>query len=250
MEELDVLRARLTELARRATGGGYFTFTDFLGLAEQSVFAEIKTRLGVKYKAFGGAEGAERVMIRFGSEEEIGYDQPFPIACLLVKPRSQKFAEKLSHRDFLGALMSLGIEREVLGDIAIFDNCGYVFVKEELCDFLIDSLVEVRRTPVVCSRCESIPEGELYRTEQRRIQISGERLDAVIARVFSLSREDAQGLFRRGLVFVNGRSVESPSHLPKESDKISVRTFGRFIYRGIEGTSRKGKLNVTIELYV
>lgn len=251
MAEKELLKARFIELARRAEMGGYFTFTDFLGLAEQSTFEEIKHKLGrTAYKTFGGAVGAERVMIRFGSKEELGYDATFPIACILVRPRSQKFADRLTHRDFLGALMSLGIEREVLGDIAIFDNCGYVFVKEALCDFISSSLTEVKRTDVVCERCEEIPEGKLYRTEPRRIQLSSERLDAVIAKSFSLSREDAQLLFSRGLVFVNGRLIESPSHTPRNEDKISVRGHGRLIYRGADGLTRKGKLNVTIEMYV
>ena len=72
----------------------------------------------------------------------------------------------------------------------------------------------------------------------------------MIAKVFSLSRDDAQALFKRGLVFVSGRCVESVSHTPREGDVISVRGYGRMIYRGPSSTSRKGKLNVDVELYV
>ena len=72
----------------------------------------------------------------------------------------------------------------------------------------------------------------------------------MIAKAYHLSREDAQGHFRRGQVFVNGRLIESTSYTPREGEKISVRTLGRLIYRGVVGTSRKGKLNVTIEMYV
>ena len=72
----------------------------------------------------------------------------------------------------------------------------------------------------------------------------------MIAKAYHLSREDAQAYFRRGQVFVNGRLIENTSYTPHEGEKISVRTLGRLIYRGVVGTSRKGKLNVTVEMYI
>ena len=249
-EDFSLLKKRFIELGRRSEQG-YFTFTDFLGLAEQSCFNEIKGELkGISYTAFGGAEGAEREMIRFGSPEELGYEEDFPIVTLKIAPKSEKFADKLTHRDFLGALMSLGIEREVLGDIVIRDNVGYLFAKEDIAEYIKDSLTEIKHTAVRVSTADSLPEGELYRTEKRKIQLSSERLDAVLAKTFSLSREDAQSLFAKGLVFVNGKQTESVSHTPKQGDKITARGLGRLIYLGYESTSKKGKLNAVVELYV
>lgn len=63
---------------------------------------------------YGGREEAERKILRFGSEAELGYEQPFPICCIRIRPLSAKFADKLSHRDYLGALMNLGIERSTM----------------------------------------------------------------------------------------------------------------------------------------
>ncbi len=250
-DERELLKKRFLELAEKSYNAGIFLFTDFLGLAEQSAFQECRAALrGIKYAAFGGAEGAERVMIRFGDEDELGYELPFPITVLKVAPTSQKFADKLTHRDFLGALLNLGIERSVLGDIVIIDNVGYVFVKEDMADYVKGSLLRVKHTDVRISVIEDLPEGELYRREERRIQISSERLDAVIAKVFSLSRDDAQALFTRGLVFVGGRCIESASYTPKADDVISVRGYGRMIYHGFDSLSKKGKLNATVELYV
>ena len=71
-DENELLKRRFVELARRAYNSGIFTFTDFLGLAEQAAFAEVSREIfGIEYVKFGGAEGAERVMIRFGSESDI-----------------------------------------------------------------------------------------------------------------------------------------------------------------------------------
>ena len=249
-EERELLRKRFIELGERSYSAGIFTFTDFLGLAEQSVFRECARALrGLKYTLFGGASGCERVMVRFGSEDELGYSVEFPIICIKAEPRSQKFADKLTHRDFLGALLNLGIERETLGDIAIIENVGYIFAKEDIAPFILAELTRAKHTDLVLSVTEP-PEEALFKTERRTVQISGERLDAVIAKVFSLSRDDAQLLFSRGLVFADGREIESASYTPKVAERISVRGKGRFTYLGIEGLSRKGKLNVAVDLYV
>ena len=249
--DTELIKKRLVELGRKSYNSGIFTFTDFLGLAEQSAFSEVKRELGgIPYEVFGGAEGAERVIIRFGSEEELGYSMPYPISIIKVEPQSQKYADRLTHRDFLGALLNLGIERHTLGDIVIIDNVGYIFALESIAPYIADSLIKVRRTDVSVSIITELPEGELYRTERKTVQISSERLDAVIARVYSLSREDAQALFKKRLVFADGREIDSTSYVPKENEKISVRGHGRFIYIGRQSLSKKGKLNVAVEMYV
>ena len=250
-DDTELLKKRLKELYDKADHGGYYTFTDFLGLMEQSVLAEVMPRLyrGAVHTD-GGAEGAERIMVRFGNPDEIGYETPYPIVCVAVEPLSQKFADKLTHRDFLGALLNLGIERCKLGDIIIRENVGYVFAEERIAEFITGELSRVKRTDVKAKIVETLPEGELYKTELKRIQIQSERLDAVVAKVFSLSREDAQTLVKRSLVFVNGKETISSSYTPKEGDKISVRGHGRFIYKSFDSTSRKGKLNAVVELYV
>ena len=76
---------------------------------------EIKKEISyVPFDVFGGTENCERLMIRFGSEELFGYEEPFPICCLLAEPLIEKFADNFTHRDFLGAIMNLGIERDVM----------------------------------------------------------------------------------------------------------------------------------------
>ena len=252
MDDSELLKKRLTELAKRSEDCAYFQFTDFLGLAEQSLFSEIKRELsaGVKYTAFGGAEGAERILLRFGDEEELGYSEPFPIRCIKIEPVAPKFADKLTHRDFLGALLNLGIERSKLGDIPIIDNVGYLFAKDELADFIVENLTRVKRTDVKLSFIEELPEGELYKTERVRVQAVGERVDAIVAKVFSLSRDESLSYFKKRLVFIDGRLCENNSYIPKQNEKVSVRGLGRFTYIGAVGTTKKGKLNIEVDKYV
>ncbi len=250
-DEREIAKNRFIELAKKAYNSDIFTFTDFLGHAEQDAFSEVKNKIyPTQYTEFGGAPGTERVMVRFGSPNELGYEVPFPIITLKIEPLSQKFADKLSHRDFLGTILGLGIERSKLGDIAIIDNVGYVFVYEDIADYILRELSRIKHTDVSVAVVNDLPAGSLFRTEERRIQLTSERVDAVIAKAFGLSRDDAQSLFKKRLVFVSGREISSPSYTPKEGDVISVRGYGRMIYRGPDSTTRKGKLNVKIEMYV
>ena len=251
MNEAELTQKRLTELLKKSENAPYFIFTDFLGLMEQAIFHEARAAFrGASYTQFGGAEGTERIVIRFGNPDELGYEEPFPIVTLKIEPLSEKFAERLTHRDYLGSILGLGIERCKIGDIIIRDKVGYVFVKEEIAEYITDSLTKIRRTDVKTYKIDALPEGDLYKTEHRRIQAQGERVDALIAKLFSISREDSLALFRRGLVFASGREINSPSYIPKENEVISVRGHGRFIYRGYESLTKKGKLNIEIDLYV
>ncbi len=251
MNEEALLEGRLAELCQKSFERDLFTFTDFLGLAEQTVLRRVTKGTPASHiTLFGGIEGCERVMARFGDPELLGWEEPFPIVCLKIAPKSQKFADQLTHRDFLGALMSLGLKREMLGDIAIFENEGYLFCEEKMAAHILSSLTEVRHTAVTAEIAESIPEGKLFRTQSVTVQIQSERLDAIVAKVFSLSREEAQGYFLKSLVFADGVQIDSPSYTPKAGERISVRTKGRFIYLGVASLSKKGKLNAQIEKFV
>ena len=251
MDDRELLSKRFLEQSRKADAGGYFIFTDFLGLAEQSVLLEESRSIPKSlYVTYGGAMGAERVMVRFGREDEIGYSEPFPITLIKIEPKSQKFADKLSHRDFLGSLMNLGLDRSAFGDIVIIDNVGYLFCKTDIAEYVISSLERVKHTDVRLSEISELPEGELFKTERRKIQAVGERVDAVVAKVFSISREESLSYFKKGLVFADGRLIENNSYVPKHGERISVRGLGRFIYLGYASTSKKGKLNIEVDIYV
>jgi RNA-binding protein YlmH len=82
------------------------------------------------------------------------------------------------------------------------------------------------------------------------VQAVGERVDAIVAKVFSLSRDESLSYFKKHLVFVDGRQMENNSYIPKCGERVSVRGLGRFIYRGYQTLSKKGKLNIEVDVYV
>ena len=122
-KDIQQIKKRLLELAERSYSHSVYTFTSFLGLSEQQVYYEISGQLSYAGCGMdGGSPLCERKMIRFGNEENLGYTAPYPIVCLRIEPLNLKFAENLTHRDFLGAIMNLGIERDTVGDIFVQDK--------------------------------------------------------------------------------------------------------------------------------
>lgn len=245
--EDEKLKKRFLELSNRSNLENRYIFTNFLGLSELSVFYESTKEMGnLPYEVFGGYEDAERVLIRFGSFESLGYEEPYPIAILEISPLIEKFSDDLTHRDFLGALMNLGIEREVLGDILLKKNKAYLFCLVSMKEYIINELSKVKHTSVKIRETDSLPETDKYVPTESLIQVASLRLDAVIARTYNLSRNDAVELFFEKKVFLNGRLIESNSKAVTSGDKVTVRGFGRFEISEVAGISKKGKQNLKI----
>lgn len=250
-KELGQLKKRLKELAEKSYMQNIYCFTGFLGMAELDTFYRAQAEFShVPYTVFGGNVGSERQMVRFGSQELLGYEEAFPIVCLHIRPLLAKFADELTHRDVLGACMNLGIERGTLGDIMLRDNSAYLYCTETIAPYIIENLVRIRHTSVTCRRFEGEMGALAPRLEAKELQVASERLDAVLAKAYGISREKSQLLFREKKIFVNGRQQENNSAVPKVGDIVSVRGYGRLVYEGMSHTTRKGKCNIRVAFYV
>lgn len=251
MKEDDLLRRRFLDLAERSFSGNRYTNTGFLNPAEQNIYWQMHAELSYASAAlYGGYEGSERNILRFGSEETTGYEMPYPVACVAAEPLVRKFADDLSHRDFLGALMNLGIERSMLGDILIKDNCGYIFCMEQMAEYIAEHLDKVKHTNVRCSIAQETPEAVKPTLEEVRLNISSNRCDSIVAKLYHLSRTQSLDLFRAQKIAVNGRLCENNSGTLKNGDIVSVRGLGKFIYSGGERETKKGRLSVVVQRYV
>jgi len=249
-KELQQIKNRFHDLADKAFRQGIFTFTGFLGLSEQDVFWREEARL--KYAGYtlsGGCEGADRVIVRFGNPEELGYETPFPIVCIHIRPLQQKFADQLSHRDFLGALMNLGIERSTIGDIKVGESQAYLFCLASIGEFICENLERIRHTNVKCTVAEDFEDIPQEEPERLNIQVQSLRVDAVLAKTYNLSREKSLELFRAGKVYIDGRLCENNSRLLKDGETVNARGFGKLQVSGEPGMTRKGKLSVEVKVY-
>ena len=243
-EEEKNWRNRFSELAGRAYDRGRYSFTDFLSPAEIGyLYAAEKEVAYAGVQLWGGFEGAERQIARFG---RCAYEEEFPIAVLKISPVNERFAEELTHRDYLGALLGLGIERSTLGDIRLSGEGALLYCLERIAPFVEENLARVRHTDVKVSRAEGRePERAEKRSEVHFL--SSPRADCAAAAVFSLSRAEAGKYFDAERVFVNGRLCARPSRELNEGDSVTVRGKGRFVFAEILGESRKGRLRVRVE---
>ncbi len=205
---------------------------------------------------YGGHEQAERCIALFFPEfmnaEEIlqsELETDELIVCLEIEPKSGRFAKTLGHRDFLGALIGLGIERDQVGDILLEGNKAYAFVLSKMGDYIIESLSSVGSENVRVSRipCRDCPASVHF--EERIFTVSSLRLDLIVAGAFHLSRETAQKAIAGELVKID--STEHPENATslKGGERISLRGKGKIIFVGSQGESKKGKIVVKVLFY-
>lgn len=249
-KEESMLAKRLVDLSRQADQKGITTFSDFLNLNEQNIFHTCSPDLYTGSELFGGYDYAERQMIAF-LPDALMFHMDYPLVCCKIQPVNRKFADVLTHRDILGALMSLGIERSKIGDILVNDNLIYVFCHKTICDFLMDELTRIRHTSVTVQLAdmeEAIdirPNMELYDGI-----VTSNRLDGLVAAMCRLSRSQAAELIHKGNVFIHGRETLSASYSCKPEEIISVRGVGRFRFVEVSGETRKGRMKVQYYKYV
>ncbi len=248
MSDKEFLKKRINELSDRAREKYMYTFTEFLSPQELSDAYLSVTDIKNVFSS-GGYEEAERKMLGFGDTSELGYDISFPLDILLIEPVQKKFSDELGHRDFLGALMNLGIKREKLGDILVKENSAYLICKEDISDYIISELSFVKHTHIRLKRIDELPEDVRPNLVDREIIVSNNRIDAIVAKLFNLSREQSLNLFREKKVYVNSAVYENNSGRLKENDIVSVRGHGKFIFIKEGGMTRKERLYVLVRVY-
>ena len=159
MDEETLLRRKIFDTANKSYNQNIYTYTGFLGLSELAIYNSMKKELQFAYPStFGGSESSERQIIRFGSPEIFGYDDSFPISILKIAPLTPKFAQELEHRDYLGAIMNLSIERSLIGDILIKEKDAYVYCMNHIAEFITDNLITVKHNHVRATVCDEIPD--------------------------------------------------------------------------------------------
>ena len=230
---------RLTELAERAERSGIITSTAFLSPEEQAEAEAFFTYRASKPVFFGGSEGAERKIAFFLPEE--GADISDRIVC--VKLTGDLAA--LSHRDYLGAVLALGLERAAVGDI-LPGRTAYLFCLPAAGKCIEQNLLKVGRQNVQVELVplEEAPMAEVRNTEIR-FTVKSLRLDAVAADLFRLSRTQTVERIERGDCSVNHRPVCKPDAPVKEGDILILRGCGKGELAEVGGHTKKDRIYVT-----
>ena len=251
MTEEQILKGRLSDLAKRAYNQNIYTYSNFLSLAEQSILEELRAEISyIHIELNGGGELCERQMAGFGSEEEFGYPGEFPIKVVMVSPLLEKFSDDLSHRDFLGALMHLGIERDTLGDIIVKEKTAFIYCLPQIAEYICKELTKVKHTNVKCKIVETDIPALKPATIEETFPVASLRLDVILSALLKCSRKEALALFENKQVTLNGHVTGRNSISLNNGDIFSVRGHGKFIFDHAGGNTRKGKVYVHIQRYV
>ncbi len=226
-------------------------FTDFMDPKMSGILEEEFRRVpDLNIVAFGGAADCERRMFAFSPDYMEIRHEDFPLKAVKIQT-NLKFAEKLSHRDYLGSILGLGIDRGKMGDIFLYDDFTAAFVREEIADYIALNLTKVSRTKVTCEVTSpgdiTLPAKEIQETRQT---VSSLRLDCILGAAFKLSRGKAKEYIEGEKVNVNWRSINHTSFVIKEGDMISVRGLGRIRVMEIGGRTKKDRIAVTLGKYV
>lgn len=243
-----LLLGRILDLADRAAHSGYPVATRFLDPRQQTMASAMLRSAGLPYVLFGGYEQAERRVAVLGERDpppEL-LEQAGGIALL----QADTATEGLTHRDYLGALMGLQITRDLIGDILVQPRGAQLLVCDSCAAFLEEQFTGAGRAKL---SLRALPLSELQPVEQQgeelRITVASERLDAVLAAVYPMSRTAAAQHIAAGRVLVCSLVCQKPDRLLKEGDVVTLRGSGRLLLQQVGGLTRKGRTVLTVLRY-
>lgn len=259
MNEKDILLSHTLDLKEKCADNSIITNTNFLSIDEISIVKTTdKTFLNfcdVFY--YGGYETAERCVAVFTpkfleleSIEDYFNETPDENPLCLIKITKDKFCT-LSHRDYLGSLMGLGIKREMIGDIVVSDDGCCVFALKSISRYICENLERIGRGSV---ECHILNVSDFISSEQNIKEefffVSSLRLDVFLSSVFNLSRTQSAEYLKKGVVFVNSAECVKKDFMLKQGDKIVLRGKGKVVFKEVVGESKKGRLRISVIKYV
>lgn len=255
MDDRLLLENRIKELDELCYQRDILKSTAFLSMEEQAVYSSLNksglmTAASQRFLESGHKYGDRAILFflpEYMDREEAVKDR---LALIKIEPVNSKFSDELNHRDYLGALMNLGIERSLIGDILTDGHCAYVFCLRDIVDFILSELFRVKHTSVNCTIAELSECSMEPKFEELNVNVASERLDAVISSVWNMSRNISSGIIQKEAVTVDGRYVTQSGYSLKDGERVSVRGYGKFIYCGTDRSTKKGRLYVKIKKFV
>ena len=248
-----LLLAKVLDRAGQAQSRNIPAATDFLSPQQQALASDLMRLAGIPETGavlLGGYDGAERNILLFLPDwlDADSAGSQSPIRCLRASFREE---EKLTHRDFLGSLMGMGIVREKVGDILVGSGSADLMVLDTVAEFLLQSWNSAGRAKLTVTAIEpwevQVPE---VNCQEVRDTVSSLRLDAVASTGFRMARGKAAELITSGRVQVNWRECTKPDKLLAAGDTVSARGFGKFELTEVGGVTKKGRTSIVVKRYV
>ena len=248
-----LLLAKVLDRAEQAASRNIPAATDILSPQQQMQVLDLLRLAGIpetSWVKLGGYEGAERNLFLFlpdWLEAELA-ESHSPLRCLRATFRAE---EKLTHRDFLGSLMGMGIVREKVGDILVSEGSADLIVLDTVAEFLGTSWNSAGRAKLTVQEIDPahihIP---VAKVQEVRDTVSSLRLDAIVATGFRMARGKAAELIGSGRVQVNWRDCTKSDKQLSAGDTVSARGFGKFELSEVGGRTKKGRTASVIKRYI
>jgi RNA-binding protein YlmH len=248
MKEDTILAAGIEDKIRQCLEKDMVTNSTFLDMRQRTLAeAQCRQHTGLRYCFCGGYEDAERTTAVFLPDYAEAADHN-PLALLRITRNGHR---TLSHRDYLGALMGLGIKREMIGDILVREDGADIVIMKDMADFLLYNYEKAGQTSL---KAEIVSIDKIMisesRFEEKRDTVASLRLDNLIASAFSLSRGRAAEAIESGSVFVNGLQSEKADRQIKEGDKLVLRGKGKVLLKAVGGVTKKDRVSIVIHKYI
>lgn len=255
-----ILISNIEEKAEQCSRRQTVTTSRFLDMHERSVALSVRMPYGVKRLFYGGFEDSERniavFLPEFSDADESSPGEIFQLSpdgnpIVILEVEKDRFSKPLGHRDYLGALMGLGINRDMTGDIIVGENGCHIAVIKSMAGYISENLTGAGRgTLSVSIKDPSEVSGVLDKTgESGSFTVSSLRLDSIVKNGFSVSRDAACEAISKGLVYVNDVECLKPDRKIKLNDKITFRHKGRIIIDSLPGKSKKGREIVNVIVF-
>lgn len=215
----------------------------------QSAFCEqlLKVVKFNNYKFYGGYEEAVRKVLCVYSEYSVIENEDFPINCLLLKYNDNYI---LSHRDILGSLMSLNIARNTVGDIVIGKGCAQVYLYSTVSELVIRNISKIGRVGVTIQQNNINPIQAELKFEEITGTVSSLRLDCILSLGLHISREKSKSIIMSKGVMLNHAVTYSVDMVLNADDVFSVKGFGKYIFKSVNGVSKKNRFHITLNKYI
>lgn len=220
-------------------------FTHFLGENELPIVMPIIAKSGYKFRSYGGYDGSQRAVVGISDFDEPHSDQ-FPISVLCFRLLKD---DSFGHRDVLGAVMSLGIKRELIGDIVFTDGYCYIFVVDTISEYIISNLDSVSNRTVSLSVYDGVVNYEM-KYEELLLNVMSMRLDCIVSAVAAHSRTDAENIILSGNVRINGIENKKKDAQLKSGDILTIKRYGKYKIDSAVGTTKKGRIKLRLLKYI
>ncbi len=236
--------AHIDDLIVKCRGTWQDTYTDFLDPVTWQAAVRSGLSQGVFAESFGGFEEAERRQVRFYMEDSEA-DWPMSVLSITWQPRYGN----PTHRDILGSVLGLGLDRSALGDILVGEGEAFLFCNRTIEKYILDTYERAGRVSVrVAKGIFDAVEYLQDRSVSKTINVQSLRLDAVICAAYGLSRSRTQKLIENGLAKVDFLPETDADTRLTEGSLVSLKGYGRFKVMKIGGQSRKGRLYSEIKI--